>query len=399
MGEGMADTAPKKPVTLTRKELYDRVWASPMTKLAAEFGISDVGLIKICKRLDVPRPPQGHWAKKAAGKKVGHVPLREPKDGTPQSATISPTPPPDPAAVLPKEVEAKVEAARKEVAKVPVPDKLLRPHPIVAGWIAERDESRRKAREERRRWGTGYDPGEFTAVEKREHRILDALFKAVERHGGKVHEGTPRGRIVEMGKEKIEFQIRQKQRQVRRPPMAEESRQSWHKGKEFIIETKTTDFLVFKVRTYLPAGLRSEWLETEERPLEGMLPDIVATFVAAGPLLLQQRLEREEEHRRWEAEQEKRREQERRRKQDDNRWRLFSRFADQANEIELARRFLAGLKAKEADLGETVGEQSVGEWIKWAEKRIEMGDPLRHEARDIFNTLSKVTEWTRIDDD
>ena len=41
-----------------------------MTKLAESFGISDVGLAKICDRHRVPSPPRGYWAKKEAGKKV-----------------------------------------------------------------------------------------------------------------------------------------------------------------------------------------------------------------------------------------------------------------------------------------------------------------------------------------
>ncbi len=56
--------------TLTRQELYDLVWSTPMTKLAQGFGISDVGLAKICDRHRVPTPPRGYWAKKEAGKKV-----------------------------------------------------------------------------------------------------------------------------------------------------------------------------------------------------------------------------------------------------------------------------------------------------------------------------------------
>ena len=55
---------------LTRQELYDLVWSTPLTKLANDFGLSDVGLAKICERHRVPTPPRGYWAKKEAGKKV-----------------------------------------------------------------------------------------------------------------------------------------------------------------------------------------------------------------------------------------------------------------------------------------------------------------------------------------
>lgn len=54
-------------VVLRREELYELVWAEPMRSVAARLGISDVALGKACKRLGVPRPARGYWAKVAAG--------------------------------------------------------------------------------------------------------------------------------------------------------------------------------------------------------------------------------------------------------------------------------------------------------------------------------------------
>lgn len=56
------------PITLTRKELCEKVWFQPVHTLAKEYGISDVGLKKICKRRDIPAPGLGYWAKVAHGK-------------------------------------------------------------------------------------------------------------------------------------------------------------------------------------------------------------------------------------------------------------------------------------------------------------------------------------------
>lgn len=47
-----------KRVRVDRVFLYKLVWSKPMMQLAKEYDISDVGLIKICKKLNVPRPPQ-----------------------------------------------------------------------------------------------------------------------------------------------------------------------------------------------------------------------------------------------------------------------------------------------------------------------------------------------------
>lgn len=53
-----------------RQKLFEEVWATPLTKLAKAYGLSDVGLRKICVALDVPLPPRGYWARLAAGKTI-----------------------------------------------------------------------------------------------------------------------------------------------------------------------------------------------------------------------------------------------------------------------------------------------------------------------------------------
>jgi len=65
-------------MTLTRQELYDRVWAEPVYTLAKEFGLSNVGLGKACRRHNIPVPPRGYWARKSAGQKMRQPPLPPP---------------------------------------------------------------------------------------------------------------------------------------------------------------------------------------------------------------------------------------------------------------------------------------------------------------------------------
>lgn len=60
---------------LTRKDLYALVWSKPMSELAKDFEMSDVGLKKICKAAYVPTPPLGYWAKLKNGKKVAKTTL------------------------------------------------------------------------------------------------------------------------------------------------------------------------------------------------------------------------------------------------------------------------------------------------------------------------------------
>jgi hypothetical protein len=62
-------------ISIKRSDLYEKVWTLPLIKLAQEYGISDTGLGKICKRNNIPKPGLGYWAKLELGKSVRKTPL------------------------------------------------------------------------------------------------------------------------------------------------------------------------------------------------------------------------------------------------------------------------------------------------------------------------------------
>src|SRR5688572_8466680 len=68
-------------ITVTRKDLYDLVWSEPMLSLSKKYKISDNGLRKICKRMNIPLPKAGHWIKQQFGKKVRIIPFPESFEG------------------------------------------------------------------------------------------------------------------------------------------------------------------------------------------------------------------------------------------------------------------------------------------------------------------------------
>jgi hypothetical protein len=70
----------QKSLTTTRTELYRRVWNTPMRTLAKEFGLSDVGLAKICEKHHIPRPPVGHWVRVERGHHPEQTPLPDIED-------------------------------------------------------------------------------------------------------------------------------------------------------------------------------------------------------------------------------------------------------------------------------------------------------------------------------
>ncbi len=57
-----------------------------------KYGLSDVGLAKVCKRHDIPRPPVGYWAKVEHGKKVRRPKLPPAPGGATESFIIEPKP-------------------------------------------------------------------------------------------------------------------------------------------------------------------------------------------------------------------------------------------------------------------------------------------------------------------
>lgn len=66
------DEAPRAPspkaLEISREDLYEQVWATPINHLAEKFGVSGSYLARVCEALNVPRPPVGYWQKKAVGK-------------------------------------------------------------------------------------------------------------------------------------------------------------------------------------------------------------------------------------------------------------------------------------------------------------------------------------------
>jgi hypothetical protein len=63
-----------------REQLYAEVWQEPVSKLSNKYGVSGVMIGKICRKLKIPLPGRGYWARKQFGKAVERVPLPEAKD-------------------------------------------------------------------------------------------------------------------------------------------------------------------------------------------------------------------------------------------------------------------------------------------------------------------------------
>jgi hypothetical protein len=73
---------------MTRQELFDRVWKTPVEALAKEWGLSGRGLAKACARLHVQVPPRGYWARVNAGQRPPRPRLAAWKHGEGPSVVV-----------------------------------------------------------------------------------------------------------------------------------------------------------------------------------------------------------------------------------------------------------------------------------------------------------------------
>lgn len=66
---------PGAPRLLSREELYELVWCEPLLTLSRRFELSDNGLRKRCKAMNVPIPPRGYWQQVRHGYHRKRAPL------------------------------------------------------------------------------------------------------------------------------------------------------------------------------------------------------------------------------------------------------------------------------------------------------------------------------------
>src|SRR5260221_2594170 len=68
-------------MSITREQLYETVWAEPMTVGATRFDVSANYLRPGMPPLNVPNPPRGYWARWKVGKKPKRPSLPDPRSG------------------------------------------------------------------------------------------------------------------------------------------------------------------------------------------------------------------------------------------------------------------------------------------------------------------------------
>jgi hypothetical protein len=376
--------------TLSREELYSRVWTTPMRRLAVEFGLSDVGLSKICRKHNIPTPPVGFWAKKAHGKAMEQTPL-PPADGADVMVEIVEQPPRSEVAapvrrtVQNEKIAALIAEVSKPQNKLVVSETLHAPHPSVVTTRRSLDEA---------------TPDKYgllspiwrdrasslnVAVAKqsvnRALRIMNALVKALDRFGFQFKstddEWRKKFRVTFMG-EAFEFRLREKtKRQDHVPTEAEKAKQAKY------------HFQSYPAHDYIPTGMfelavsnsgywspDQTWRDGKDHRVEDDLNEFVVVLLemvdrAQVARVSKERAEREQqerERRRYDLEQRRRKEQ--------KRVDALLAEAQSWEKSRLIRTYVAAVREKAINGKGIEPGSDLDRWLTWASAQADRFDPL-----------------------
>lgn len=266
-------------VTISREQLYDEVWSQPMMRLAKSYGLSDVGLAKLCKRFDIPRPPRGHWAKLQAGQSPRRIPLPA-REGTSEIVLHPAEEDQLKESGLADELQELTQKETQHEAQIVVSSNLRGMHTLVG---LAREEFEPAKRNESGLLVIAGKPSLNIAVSRDQLRrsllILDALLKAIEQRGYPVTVGP----TVKIFEESISFGIKEALATQEEQPKEHDLSGPYEFGySRFIkklVPTGNLTLFIHEADHYWASGCRKQWRDGKKHKLEDVLNRVVAGLI------------------------------------------------------------------------------------------------------------------------
>jgi len=295
----------------TRTELYNAVWSEPMVHVAAQLGLSDVGLAKLCARLRVPVPGRGYWAKVKAGYKVKQKPLpsSDQDDGNAQDIYRLRR-----AFQKAMDLVSAKERIRENFGAQPETNATFAPmplHPLVTASMSWIERSGLKIQQVQRKHSCISIAVSQNEV-ARATRVMSQAISSLEARGLKVEvtkpveaeegRGESRGHPAQSSQTlatvhsfQFPFELYEEEDMVEiapaEPPKLSKSGFPLGPGKPAKREAVASGRLVLRILDQHRYGIRRRWCDRKTVPLEKQIP----AFVEALLLLGERRKEEEEE--------------------------------------------------------------------------------------------------------
>ncbi|MNJ07497.1 hypothetical protein D3C77_15950 [compost metagenome] len=257
-----------KNVTYPVRELFDRVWSTPVLQLAREIGVSDVALSKACRKAGISLPRRGHWAKPEEKR-----PKRPELPDSAGSITFrvldrSMLPPAPPRA-----------ATSPKPSKLNVPIRLTDPHSLVCKWLeAVRAAKDFEGRVELRRVRVLNTRISRDRVD-RAALLLDTLIKDTEKKGCSWAVDDNNRTAVTYDGETVYVTLRERVSKAVEPPLPPEPMPKRHRNREPVlwlgpreayVYTSTGEFTLI-VQEMPDVGSQSTWTDSKTGQLEEKL--------------------------------------------------------------------------------------------------------------------------------
>lgn len=364
-------------VTLTRKELYDLVWAQPLSRLAKKYKISDNGLRKICKRMNIPIPAMGHWQKIQYGKKVIITKLPVKYEGK-DEITLGEKGEGDINVDSPIVQQRRLIQAIENTKDLPleVPDRLSsRPDKLIRSTLEYYDAVRKYYRSHN---GTYPDKINVLNIQVQEEsrpravRLLDTIIKVLKsrKHDVIADHFTTYAKI---GDEHVKFRLREKQR-------VSDVKTSYG-GRQY----ESTGEFVFVID--IGSYTRKEIKDGQE-PIETKISTIIAMLELEGKRMMEQRI-RYEIQRKLREEQEKiERELKERQDKEAKAFKKLFLQAMRLHQTNILRNYINTVESNAIKNG-TLSEE-FKTWMNWAEKKVSWYDPLINDPDPLLNDYHKT---------
>ncbi|MBI5314737.1 MAG: hypothetical protein HZB34_02055 [Nitrospirae bacterium] len=364
-------------ISIPRHQLYEQVWSQPMTRLACQYGISDVALAKICRKLAIPYPGRGYWRRKQTGKIVKQLPLPPSADPTKQSATISKRSLAQSGDHLSIQAKEKIQSELTSEPRIEVPDRLVSPHRLLSGRLTP-------LRSPKVNNYGAVSSGGFRDLNLRVSpsslpralRIMNALFHALESRGYQLSldGGAKSSLSVRIDGEPIHFGLEERFRREAHPDQHNDRLPAWQRQRYTYVATGK---LLLKVTEWGAQGLRKVWTDCKAAKVEACLNEFIGGLLKVAHAVRAERLRREEEHRARVEAQRRQWAEEERRKKEEARKNYLMKEAEAWGQAQNVRTYVTAFREKfVARYGDIQAGSQADQWIRWACRQADSLDPL-----------------------
>ena len=362
-----------------RAKLYEEVWIEAVTTVAKRYGISDVALRKICRKLAVPLPPLGYWAKIAAGKKLPTPSL--PKYSGPAEIVRQRYVSDEPVEPDPEHLVARREFEIQPENRIVVPETLDKPHALIAA-------TERAFRKPKHR-----SPGDQPITERpalaisvseaslpRALRIMDALLKALDARGMplRIEPDDKRRTCLTLQGQVIAIRLVENTSRTEREPTEKERQEMKKYGRTYL-----PDRYAYQPTGALKLGimghneLQKVVADGKQQRIEQFLNEFVVKIETEAV-----RRKRHEEHLerqrlRWEEKARLQQEHDEKEQKEMERLKALEEETRNWKRAEDIRAYVAAVEANAArEDGNIELNSELGQWIAWARHKADWIDPI-----------------------